>query len=140
MPNIDYRDFTPVKIVQLFYYLSSHTNYMGKHINVDMLKMLKHVLPSALEGETIRHRNLMPIISALSIIKRMTNDYPDFFDMTITGIGFDLWDRDFADRQKPKNRIERQLLAMKQHHLKANENKLMLLYKPTKQKKNQEVT
>jgi len=132
MPNADFRKFTPVKVVQLFYYLSLKNNGIGEYMKVDMLEMLKHVLPSALEGNTIRHKNLKPIASALSVIESITNDFPENFDGIIAGVDFDLWDWKFADKQNPKSKLDRMLLAMK-HHLKAHNNKLTLLYYPTKQ-------
>jgi hypothetical protein len=131
MPNADFRDFTPVHVVKLFYYLSMRDNQKGQNINIDMLEMLKCVSPGALFNNTIRHTQLKPIGSSLAVIEGITNDFPEDFDMCITGNDFDMFDWEYADRINPKNSIERLILAMK-HHLKANKNTLTLTYMPTK--------
>ncbi|MCL2273185.1 MAG: hypothetical protein FWC19_10335 [Treponema sp.] len=130
LPNTYFGDFTPAKIVQLFYYLVAYSNEKGTRRKIDMLKMLKYVLPKALEGNTIRHRNLKPIASSLLVIESITNDFPDYFDMSISGVEFNKDDWEFADRQEypnGKNSLEKMLYAMK-HHLKANNNKMLLNY------------
>ena len=134
MPNTYFGEFTPAKIVQLFYYLVANSNDKGERREIDMLKMLKNVLPSALEGETIRHRNLKPIASSLAVIESVTNDFPVYFDMSIGGVDFNTDDWNSADKQlypKGSTSLDRMLNAMK-HHLRANDNKITLEYVPRK--------
>jgi hypothetical protein len=115
------KDFTPVKIVQLFYYIATHCNYRGSKITVDAPEMLKHILPSALEGESIRHRNMGPILAALQALTSITSDYKDCFDFVINGLNITEDDRDFA--KEADDETEQVMLEVK-HHLKANGNRL----------------
>ena len=134
MPNAYFGDFTPAKVVQLFYYLVANSNDRGTRRAIDMLEMLKTVLPSALECDTIRHSRLKPIASSLAVIESVTNDFPDYFDMSICGVDFNQDDWNFAEKQNyptGSTQLDRMLNAMK-HHLRANDNKITMEYVPRK--------
>jgi hypothetical protein len=121
MANEEVKNFTPVKIVQLFYYIATHCNYRGAKITVDAPEMLKHVLPSALEGESIRHRNMEPILAAIHALESITSDHKDCFDFVVNGLNITQDDRDFA--KEADDEAEQAMLEVK-HHLKANGNTL----------------
>jgi hypothetical protein len=119
------KDFTPIKIVQLFYYLATHCNYTGSKITIDVSNMLKHILPSALKDDTIRYDNIDPFLFAFTMLMVITNDHKEGFDFSIKGLNINQTDRNFA-RQKADgtdNEVERARLEIK-HHLKANHNML----------------
>jgi len=121
--NAEFGQFTPVKIVQTFYYLALHWNGKGNKMTIDVLNLLKHVLPSALEGNTIRYKNIATVSSVMAALDHITHDYPDCFDFGFYNPILDKYDFDYADKQSPKNNIEHLVYALK-HHLRSHNNKL----------------
>ena len=123
IPDAEFGQFTPVKIVQTFYYLALHWNGKGEKMTIDVLNLLKHVLPSALEGNTIRYKNIATVSSAMAALDHITHDYQDCFDFGFKNPILDKYDFDYADKQEPKNQIERLVYALK-HRLRSHNNKL----------------
>jgi len=154
LPEGDFRNFNAVEIVQLFYYLSLHCNFKGEKMKVDMIDMLKHVCPSALNiDDTIRYNRIKGVLSAITLLSKITQVYENNCDFMFKGIVLDNFDVSFAFKQIYSDTWEKHLVmespeyknfkeqmltdgnaltyAVK-HHLKTNKNTLELVYKPTK--------
>jgi hypothetical protein len=136
LPEGSFTEFTPARIVRLFYYLALHCNYLGEKMTFDMVDLLKHVMEQALEGDTIRHRNMAPVIAAFEALRRLMRDHAESFDFVLGDLLLDDADWAYADREgsdpaEPRNSVERKARAVK-HHVRVNANTLTIAVKYTR--------
>lgn len=135
----DFGEFTPVKIIQTFYYIATHCNGIGNKITINVLNLLKHVLESALEGDTIKYTRIKTVIYAIKALSHITHDHANSFDFQLGQIYLDAYDQSYACRQDPTLNIKHDsqgvgyidldfqgLCHAVKHHIRANKNTLEL--------------
>jgi hypothetical protein len=136
LPEGAFAEFTPVRIVRLFYYLASHCNYRGEKITVDMVDLLKHVMESALKGDTIRYDNMPSVLAAFEALSRLTRDHNEGFDFVLGDLLLSEADWAYADREgfapaETRDPLARKMRAVKRH-LRVHDNTLTFAVKYTR--------